>query len=310
MTDEKEPRSLAILATKPMAVDLADRFGVDPLLLLETMVASCMPTGHSYHELVACLAVAKEHGLNPLTGEIYFMKTKKGKIQPIVSVDGWIRKCNEHPQFDGISFEAEKDDAGNITEMTCHIHRKDREHPISITEYMDECKKAGGPVWDTSPKRMMRNRTLCQTARVAFGMAGIMEPDEFEQWQRLDAHTEMSTPATRRPSRPAPPPIPFDDIDQTPPDDGLPVRNVEDDLPPETTSEAPTPADDSWPMEQQALFIDRIIDDLSTADSKDIVHEIVDANAEFVAKFAPRNKIRVAEIYQTKLEQFAQEAAE
>ena len=67
--------------------------------------------------------------------------------------------------------------------MTCKMYRKDRTRPVAVTEYLDECLAVGGAVWKTNPKRMLRNRTYCQAARMAFGFAGIMEPDEFQQWQ-------------------------------------------------------------------------------------------------------------------------------
>ena len=139
--------------------DLAAKYGLDASAFVLTMKAVAMPAQHSDQELVSCLLVAHEHGLNPLTKEIYFMRGKAG-IQPIVGVDGWIRKCNEHPQFDGVEFEEHRD-GGNITAMTCRMYRKDRGRPISVTEYLDECS-AGGPVWKTHPKRMLRNRTYCQ----------------------------------------------------------------------------------------------------------------------------------------------------
>lgn len=136
-------------------------------------------------EVVSCIMVAHEHGLNPLTREIYFMKTKAGGIQPIVSVDGWIKKCNEHPKFDGMEFTDTLDDAGKLVSITCTIYRKDRSHATSATEYMAECRRKSDKQtpWDSHPSRMLRHKALIQCARIAFGFAGIMEPDEFAQWQ-------------------------------------------------------------------------------------------------------------------------------
>ena len=161
--------------------DLATQYGLDAGAFITSVRAVAMPKDHSDQELVSCLLVAREHGLNPLTKEIFFMRTRTC-IQPIVSVDGWIRKCNEHPQFDGVEFEDERDGA-KIVAMTCKMYRKDRTRPVAVTEYLDECLAVGGAVWKTNPKRMLRNRTYCQAARMAFGFAGIMEPDEFQQWQ-------------------------------------------------------------------------------------------------------------------------------
>ena len=96
---EKKQNALAAL---PAVQSMATTYGLSPEQLVYTFKAIAMPASHSDAEFVACCLVAREHGLNPLTKEIYFMKTKSGTIQPIVSVDGWVRKCNEHPMFDGM----------------------------------------------------------------------------------------------------------------------------------------------------------------------------------------------------------------
>ena len=41
----------------------------------------------------------------------------------MVGVDGWIRIVNEHPQFDGIEFDATPE------AVTARIYRKDRPRP-------------------------------------------------------------------------------------------------------------------------------------------------------------------------------------
>lgn len=172
---------------------LAEQYGLTAAAFLHTVKSVAMPPNHSDAELVSCLLVAREHALNPLTKEIYFMRDKHGKIQPIVSVDGWIKKFNAHAQFNGMEFRSETDDAD--VGVTCIIYRKDRDHPTQITEWLSECKQVrkkkdgtlvDGP-WDTHPKRMLRHRALCQCVRVAFGFAGIMAPDEFDQWHSIDA---------------------------------------------------------------------------------------------------------------------------
>ena len=177
MSNELEP-----VVQSELAKGLSSYYGVTSDAFISTMRAVAMPKGHTIGELLSCLIVAAEHKLNPLTKEIYFMRGKSG-IQPIVSVDGWIKKCNEHDQFDGMEFETTRDDDGKMVAMRCRIYRKDRSRPIEIEEDFEECSKGGGPVWKTHPNRMMRNRTLCQAARIAFGLAGLMEPEEFRQWQ-------------------------------------------------------------------------------------------------------------------------------
>lgn len=162
---------------------LAERYGMDPKAFEITIRKMAMPEKHSDEEFAACCIVAKEHNLNPFTREIYFMRTKGGAIQPIVGVDGWIRKCNEHPAFDGVDFE-DILAADKLAAIKCIIHRKDRQHPIVVTEYLIECQRPTDN-WKSMPSRMLRHRALIQCARVAFGFAGLMDPDEFEQWQDL-----------------------------------------------------------------------------------------------------------------------------
>lgn len=201
----------------PAIIEMADTYKLDARAFVFTFRAVAMPKDHTDAEFVSCCLVAKEHGLNPLTKEIYFMRTKAGVIQPIVSVDGWIRKLNEHPQFDGLEFDDHMDDAGKITSITCTIYRKDRTRPTKVTEYLDECLAAGGPAWKSSPKRMLRHRTLTQGARYAIGFAGVMDRDEFEAWQSM----RDVTPAASRLARSAPLPVP--DIPDIPDEPALPA---------------------------------------------------------------------------------------
>lgn len=137
----------------------------------------------SESQLVALMIVADQYGLNPFTREIYAYPDKNNGIVPVVGVDGWSRIINEHPMFDGIDF------IQNDELCTCIMHRKDRSHPISVTEWFSECyrppiKKDGYEIktpWQSHPKRMLRHKALIQCARLAFGFVGIYDQDEAER---------------------------------------------------------------------------------------------------------------------------------
>ena len=159
---------------------IADRFGVDPGKLLDTLKATAFKQqdgkpAPSNEQMMALLIVSEQYGLNPFVKEIYAYPDKGG-IVPVVSIDGWSRIVNSHPQFDGMAFTM----AADGSSCTCEIYRKDRSHSISITEYMSECKR-NTPAWGSHPRRMLRHRALAQTARVAFGFSGIVDPEEAEQ---------------------------------------------------------------------------------------------------------------------------------
>ena len=151
--------------------------------LVETLKATAFKGQVSDAQMTALMVVANQYGLNPWTKEIYAFPDKNNGIVPVVGVDGWSRIINEHPQFDGLDFEQDEESC------TCIIYRKDRNHPIKVTEWMSECKKNGGGPWQSHPKRMLRHKALIQCARLAFGYGGIYDQDEAERIVEVDTST-------------------------------------------------------------------------------------------------------------------------
>jgi len=142
--------------------------------LVSVLKATAFKGPASDAQMTALMVVANQYGLNPWTKEIYAFPDKNNGIVPVVGVDGWARIINTHQQFDGMDFETT--DEG----CTCTIYRKDRSHPIKITEYMSECKRDVGP-WKSHPRRMLRHKAMIQCARLAFGYVGIYDADEAER---------------------------------------------------------------------------------------------------------------------------------
>lgn len=154
---------------------LAAQFSIPESAELMTVLKATAFKGQvSDAQMSALLIVAGQYGLNPWTKEIYAFPDQNNGIVPVVGVDGWSRIINSHPQFDGVDFE-QTDDA-----CTCIIYRKDRAHPVKVTEYLAECKRAVKP-WQSHPKRMLRHKALIQCARLAFGYVGIYDQDEAER---------------------------------------------------------------------------------------------------------------------------------
>lgn len=154
---------------------LADTFGIPESDELVTVLKATAFKGQvSDAQMSALLIVASQYGLNPWTKEIYAFPDQNNGIVPVVGVDGWSRIINSHPQFDGMDFEQDEDSC------TCTIYRKDRGHPVRVTEYLSECKRGVKP-WQSHPKRMLRHKALIQCARLAFGYVGIFDLDEAER---------------------------------------------------------------------------------------------------------------------------------
>lgn len=179
--------------------------------LMSTLKQTAFKGDASDAQFTALMIVANQYGLNPWTREIYAFPDKQNGIVPVVGVDGWSRIINEHPQFDGLEFVMPDDGS----ECTCVIYRKDRTHPIKVTEYKDECyrkpfqSKSGyevtGP-WQSHPKRMLRHKAMIQCARLAFGYTGIFDEDEAQRIVEKDITPKDESASESEYKKP---PLPF-----------------------------------------------------------------------------------------------------
>lgn len=177
------------LATRDQMAIMASRLNVnqDDLngIVLNTIMPSKMtPTRE---QLVTFLAMANEYGLNPMAKEIYAFPAKGGGIQPIVSIDGWLRIINSNPAFDGMEIEFSqttvKVGGKDVPEFCkCKMYRKDHKQPTEVIEYMTECNRNTEP-WKMKPRRMLQHKATIQAARYTFGISGIIDEDEKDAYQ-------------------------------------------------------------------------------------------------------------------------------
>lgn len=196
----------------------ASKYSIDPKVLLATLKATCFRQSDgdvSDEQMVALLVVADQYNLSPFTKEIYAFPDKNRGIVPVVSVDGWVRIINEHPDFNGYevllpdaqlaAIENERPAAWEW--VTIKLHRKSVEFTPALTEYLDECYRApikkngsNGPYtingpWQSHPKRFLRHKALIQAARVVFGFSGIYDDDEAQRI--IEAQRTMDVVATQ-----------------------------------------------------------------------------------------------------------------
>ncbi len=182
------------LALTNLGSKLAERFGMgtdgDVVSILK---ATAFKGPATDAQLVALMVVAQQYGLNPFTKELYAFPDRNNGIVPVVGVDGWSRIINSHPQFDGLDFLQDE------ISCTCIIYRKDRNHPVKVTEYMAECRRDGAGPWKSHPYRMLRHKALIQCARLAFGFVGIYDQDEAERIVEAEAKEVPRHSPTRNP---------------------------------------------------------------------------------------------------------------
>lgn len=249
---------LAALPQKASALAvMAGKYNVEPGKLLDTLKNTVFKNATN-DELLALVVVSNEYGLNPLTKEIYAFPAKGGGIVPVVSIDGWIRMMNDHPQFDGIDYQFEHDAKGGLVACTAIIYRKDRSHPTRVTEYLAECRRNTEP-WKME-RRMLRHKATIQGARVAFGFSGITDEDEAAATPGL-ANARDVTPARN---------VPLDPFAEVPAEPAAPVVEAE-------VVEQPAEAD---PMDDGELvdFLDMV---QGCEDAASLTKLVTAANAGF-----------------------------
>lgn len=175
-------------ALAPLANKLATTLGMannDGEALMGVLKATAFKGPATDAQMTALLIVANQYGLNPWTKEIYAFPDSRNGIVPVVGVDGWSRIINSHPQFDGMDFEYDAESC------TCVIHRKDRSHPVRVTEFMEECRRKNVGPWESHPRRMLRHKAMIQAARLAFGYTGIFDQDEAERIKESSAPKQV-----------------------------------------------------------------------------------------------------------------------
>lgn len=189
MAEQPQTGIVAIPAKKALAA-FAERFGLDPEKMLGILKKTIIKKRNgepTNEEVAAFVAVANQYQLSPFTREIHAFESN-GAIVPIVGIDGWVKIVNRSDGFDGCDFE-EIVEKGTPVKTTCRMYVQGRNHPITVTEWFDECKRNTDP-WNKMPKRMLRHKAYIQAARVAFGLSGIYDEDEAEDIRQNARHVD------------------------------------------------------------------------------------------------------------------------
>ena len=174
----------APVAALSVARAVGARYSMEPDALLQVLAGTVFPKKKdnvpaTRNELTAFLAICYETGMNPFTREIFAYVAKSGNIEAIISVDGWLRKINEHPQYEGMEItEVNDEKTGKPISITAIAYRKDRTRHTPITEYYVECYRNTEP-WNQMPHRMMRNKVIRQVARFTFGFAAATVDEDY-----------------------------------------------------------------------------------------------------------------------------------
>lgn len=120
------------------------------------------------------IEVCKATGLNPFLKEIWFVPS----VGVMAGRDAYLKKANEHPQFDGMETRVERDDKNVPIKAVCTVWRKDRGHPIIAEAYYNEYRKSGA-VWQTYPSAMIAKVAEVLALKRSFAINGIVTEEEI-----------------------------------------------------------------------------------------------------------------------------------
>ncbi len=176
---------------------ILDILGVEDLKNAKEIITNQLFTDISpkIGEIEMIIKLCETHNLNPLLGELYIRRDYKNVIYPTLTVDGWYKLVNSHPECDGYEFFESEDltqlppHPFNDSEKTinafsrigCKIYRKGRKHTPIVYEYIAEVFNPFNTAWLTHPNRLLRHKSFSQAARIVFNLSGIYDVDEVER---------------------------------------------------------------------------------------------------------------------------------
>jgi len=158
------------------------------------------PQNASTDEMVYCMNIAKNMGLNPITKEIFFVPRKSKvngqwveKVEPMLGRDSYIKVAHSTGLFAGMETGSKIESIPKMIDgqwqessdlvATCKVWRKDTDKPFLVTvaysEYV-QLTKDGTPnkFWKEKPDTMLKKVAESQALRKAFSINGAYSIEE------------------------------------------------------------------------------------------------------------------------------------
>ena len=155
------------------------------------LIRRTVARGATDDEFRTFLLIAQRAGLDPLLGQVQFVKRKRkdehGNYievgQTLFGRDSYRIVADRTGHLDGISVEPQFDDK-RLVSATATVWRKDRTHPFVVTVYLAEYADAERSfLWKSKPITMLCKVAEAQALRMAFPdlLTGSYIPEEIEQ---------------------------------------------------------------------------------------------------------------------------------
>lgn len=135
----------------------------------------------SDQELVMFINLCKYQKLNPFLNEAYLVKFGSQPAQIIVSKEAFMKRAENHPNYEGFSAGIIVEREGELVEVEgavkltkdkliggwAKIYRSDRKHPVTTRISLEEFSK-GQATWKQMPLNMIRKSAIVNAQREAF----------------------------------------------------------------------------------------------------------------------------------------------
>jgi len=178
---QREKRMSELVVQEKKQMTLAEKFNYTEkqMHLIRTKVCKNASDEELEHFFYKCTALK----LDPLMGQIYFVKFGNSPGTIIIGIDGYRMRAQATGKLNGIKRGVIRDSkTGKCTGAWADVYRKDWEHPIHeevpLEEYM--CEK---PNWKKMPETMIKKVAEAAALRMAFPDAynGIYVQEEMDR---------------------------------------------------------------------------------------------------------------------------------
>lgn len=156
----------------------------EEMKLTGTMVKNYLTRGNGQvtdQEVVMFMNLCRYQKLNPFLNEAYLVKFGEQPAQIITSKEAYMKRAENHPQYDGMRAGIIVQRDNEILEIEgsftikgdvllggwAEVWRKERKYPIVAKVSLDEYNK-GQSTWKQMPKTMIRKTAIVQALREAF----------------------------------------------------------------------------------------------------------------------------------------------
>ncbi|MDT2759301.1 phage recombination protein Bet [Enterococcus xiangfangensis] len=159
-------------------------------------------------ELVMFLQLAKYQKLNPFLNEAYLVKFGSQPAQIIVSKEAFMKRAENHPQYDGFEAGIVVQRGDDIKELPgaiklpkdiliggwAKVYRKDRSNPIVSQVALEEFSK-GQATWKNMPNTMIRKTAIVNALRESFpDSLGAMYTEDDQNIKLQQNQSQNITP--------------------------------------------------------------------------------------------------------------------